>query len=208
MKSNNRFQRRDMLKLITAFPGAAAVAMSPFATQVARAIPPQAVSSSDSTGYAPKVFDPHEWKTVYVLCDLIIPADRQSGSAGQSGVPEFMDDWLDFVRGELLTQIRGGLAWLDMESVRLFSHDFVDCDTAQQTRLLDRIAFPKKATPKNSGAVEFFNHFRDLVVTGFFTSAPGIRDLPYLGNEPRAEWNGCPSGVLSKLGLSKGSSET
>ena len=182
--------------------------MSPFATQVAKAIPPQTVSSSDSTVTAPKVFDPHEWETVYVLCDLTIPADQRSGGAGQSGVPEFIDDWLDFVRGELLTEIRGGLAWLDVESVRLFNHDFVDCDSTQQSQLLNRIAYPEKASPEDSGAVAFFNHFRDLVVAGFFTSEAGIRDLPYLGNEPRAEWDGCPPAVLSKLGLSKDPSKT
>jgi Gluconate 2-dehydrogenase subunit 3 len=203
MKPNNRFQRREILKLMTAFPGAAAVAMSPFATRLAKAIPAPAASEGIPAVYKPKVLDAHEWNTVRVLCDLIIPADQRSGSAGQCGVPEFIDDWLDFTRGGLLTQIRGGLAWLDMESHRSFGRDFVDCDSAQQGKLLDRIAYPEKASPEDSGAVAFFNHFRDLVVAGFFTSEAGIRDLPYLGNEPQAEWDGCPSEVLARLGLSK-----
>jgi Gluconate 2-dehydrogenase subunit 3 len=209
MRKDNKtgLKRRDLLKLMTAFPGAAAVAMSPFATEVAKAVPGPNASAGDSAVYQPKVFDSHEWNAVHVLCDLIIPADQRSGSAGQSGVPEFIDDWLDFERGDLLTQIRGGLAWLDMESARLFNHDFVDCDSAQQSQLLDRIAYPKKAAPQDSGAVVFFNHLRDLVVAGFFTSEAGIRNLPYLGNEPRAEWDGCPTAVLTKLGLAKDSSK-
>ena len=42
------------------------------------------------------MFNDHQWRTVQVLCDLIIPADEHSGSATAAGVPEFVDDWLDF----------------------------------------------------------------------------------------------------------------
>jgi hypothetical protein len=45
------------------------------------------------------------------------------------------------------------------------------------------------------------NHFGDLLVSGFFTSESGIKDLPYLGNEPQSDWQGCPTPVLAKLGL-------
>ena len=56
-----------------------------------------------------------------MLCDLILPADERSVSASRAGVPEFIDDWLDFRKREdgndvLATQILGGLSWLDQES--------------------------------------------------------------------------------------------
>jgi hypothetical protein len=42
---------------------------------------------------------------VRVLCDLIVPADERSGSATQAGVPEFIDDWLDFRKQKTATTI-------------------------------------------------------------------------------------------------------
>ena len=122
-------------------------------------------------------------------------------SATTAGVPEFIDDWLDLQRGDLLSSIRGGLAWLDIECYRLCGTDFIASTRGRQEQILDRIAYPKKAAPEDANAVAFFNHFRDLVVSGFFTSEFGIKDLPYLGNEPLSEWQGCPAPVLAKLGL-------
>ncbi len=200
MNTKLQFKRREILKLMSAVPGAAALS---FAPAVVQALPPQLPSLSGVEPFEPKMLNPHEWKTVRALCEIIIPADQNSGSAVQARVPEFIDDWLNFEGGELATQIRGGLAWLDRESGRLFASDFVDCSSAQQIQLLDRIAYPKKAAPEDAGAVAFFNRVRDLVVAGFFTSEAGIRDLPYLGNEPRSEWNGCPPEALTKLGISK-----
>ena len=45
----------------------------------------------------------------------------------------------------------------------------------------------------------FFNKFRDLTVSGFFSSKMGIADLPYLGNRPVAEWKGCDPAVWAKI---------
>lgn len=196
MSWKNHFRRRDILKLMATVP--AAIVSAPPAAEAAS---PQLPTGAGAVEFVPKALNPHEWKTVRALCEIILPADQSSGSAVQAGVPEFIDDMLDFEGGELATQIHGGLAWLDFEAGRLFGNSFVDCSTAQQNQLLDRIAYPEKAVPEDAGAVAFFNHLRDLVVSGFFTSEAGIRDLPYLGNEPRVEWNGCPPATLVKLGL-------
>ncbi len=196
-----RFERRDILKLMTTMPAAALVSLSPLASQVAQAAPQQSAAEGRSAAYQPKVFNPHEWRTIRILSDLIIPADDRSGSATEAGVPEFIDDWLNLKQGNLLDEIRGGLTWLDMESNRAFKYDFADCSTARQRQILDRIAYPQKAVPEDASAVPFFNTLRDLVVSGFFTSRMGVRDLPYVGNEPQQAWNGCPGPVLAKLGL-------
>lgn len=194
-------RRRNLLKLMTTLPAGAFVSLGPRAWGAASGIGRASASPEDSGAHQPRVFTPHEWKTVQVLSDLIIPTDEVSGSATAAGVPEFIDDWLNFKRGNLLDEIRGGLTWLDIECHRAFSHDFADCTDAQQKQILDRIAYPEKAAPEDASAVVFFNHFRDLVVSGFFTSEMGIRDLPYLGNEPQSKWDGCPKEVLAHLGL-------
>jgi hypothetical protein len=198
-----RFERRDILRLMTGVP-ATLISVGPFTPVVANATSQQPAHKDGQAAYQPKVFNPHEWRTLRILTDLIIPADQRSGSANQAGVPEFIDDWLNIKGGNLLDEIRGGLTWLDMESNRMFQYDFADCPAAGQKQILDRIAYPAKASPEDLGAVSFFNKLRDLVVSGFFTSQIGVRDLPYLGNEPLDEWKGCPAQVLSKLGIDNG----
>lgn len=198
-----RFERRDILKLMTTMPAAALVSVVPFASAVAQAAPQESAQEAKGAAH-PRALSDHEWKMIRILSDMIIPADERSGSATQAGVPEFIDGWLDLKRGTLFDQIRGGLTWLDMQCNRSFNHDFADCSTARRKQILDRIAYPEKAAPEDASAVAFFNTLRDLVVSGFFTSQAGIRDLPYVGNEPQEKWNGCPAPVLAQLGVGGG----
>jgi hypothetical protein len=181
--------RRAILQVIVSAPALAAATATEASAQ-SEAKPP----------YRRKVFDAHQWHTVEVLCDLILPADDRSVSATKAGVPEFMDDWLDFRKREdgddmLASQILGGLAWLDRESNRKFGKDFAAAAPAEQKQLLNRIAWPEKAAPEDHRWVTFFNRFRDLTVSGFFSSEAGIADLPYLGNKAVAEWKGCDPAV-------------
>ena len=61
------------------------------------------------TPFAPAFFTPHEWETVRVLADLVIPKDERSGSATDAGVPEYMD-FMMTDRPDGQTPMRGGLA--------------------------------------------------------------------------------------------------
>jgi len=144
-----------------------------------------------SVGQSVGFFTPTELQTVRVLSDLIVPRDDHSGSATDAGVPEF----LDFVLTEWpehQTPIRGGLAWLDRESMRRAGKPFREISGPEQTALLDEIAYPARARPGMKAGVEFFNHFRDLVLSGFYSSKEGVKDLGYMGNTFVAEWKGCP----------------
>ncbi|HUY12512.1 MAG TPA: gluconate 2-dehydrogenase subunit 3 family protein [Terriglobia bacterium] len=193
-------KRRDMLKVMTGVP-AAFVPLASLGAVAAYAHPATPAEPSPAA-FQPKTLDPHEWQTVRILSDWIIPADDRSGSATQAGVPEFIDEWLTFKGGNLLAEVRGGLTWIDMECNRLFQHDFTACSAAQQKQILDRIAYPGKAAPGDVNAAAAFSHLRDLVVSGFFSSKMGVGDLPYLGNKMLAEWDGCPENVLERLGVS------
>jgi hypothetical protein len=141
---------------------------------------------------------------VRVLVDYIIPRDERSGSATDAKVPEFMDFLLADSEASPASRVamRGGLAWLDEESRRRFNKAFVDSSDAQRRQVLDDIAWPAKARPEMSHGVAFFNHFRDLTASGFFSSAMGWKDLQYLGNVAIPEWKGCPPEALAKLGVS------
>jgi len=150
--------------------------------------------------FAPAFFTPHEWDTVRVLADLVIPRDERSGSATEAGVPEYMDFMLND-RPDGQTPMRGGLMWLDNESQERFGKTFVAATPQQQTAILDDIAWPKKAKPEMSQGVAFFNLFRDMTASGFFTSKMGVTDLDYRGNVFNMDWNGCPPEALQKLGV-------
>jgi gluconate 2-dehydrogenase gamma chain len=200
--TDRQLKRRDMLKILGAVPGAALATSAPLGT-AAQALHEPSVAPATSTAYHPKVFNSHEWNTIRVLCDLMIPADQHNDGGIEAGVPQFIDDWLNFKGGDLAAQIQGGLTWLGLESNRLFQRDFADATAAEQKQILDRIAYPQKAAAADASAVAFFNRLRDLVVSGYYTSRVGFKALPYLGNEPESEWNGCPAPVLAKLGLDK-----
>jgi gluconate 2-dehydrogenase gamma chain len=99
------------------------------------------------------------------------------------------------------TAMRGGLAWLDRECVTRYEKTFRACTPAERTAVLDDISWPHKARPEVSHGVAFFNAFRDLTASGFWTSRIGIKDIEYLGNVYVPEWTGCPEAVLKKLGV-------
>ena len=154
-----------------------------------------------SQDYTPKNFTAHEYDTVRVLVDLIIPRDEKSGSATDAGVPQFMDFMLGD-RPQMQTPMKGGLAWLDAECEHRFGKTFVDCAPEQQTAVLDDIAWPAKAPKDVSQGVAFFNRFRDLTCSGYYSSKMGVADLQYIGNVYNPGYDGCPPAQLKKLGVS------
>lgn len=162
-----------------------------------------AESVSSGTAYAPKFFTAHEWKTVRVLVDMVIPRDERSGSATEAGVPEFMD-FMMTDRPSNQLPMRGGLAWLDAECRKRWKKSFVACSAGERTALVDDIAWPDKAAAELSQGVAFFNRFRDLTASGFFSSKMGVADLRYKGNTVVPVWKGCPDEALAKLGVSYG----
>lgn len=193
--------RRTILQSITAAPLAAAMAWTEAeAQQAAHQAHAAATVAKTTAAFRPKFFTRHEYATVRLLVDLIIPKDERSGSATDAGVPEFMDFMMNDQPARQ-TAMRGGLAWLDRECVNRFDKDFLTSTPAQRTEVLDAISWPGKARPDHAHGVAFFNSFRDLTASGFFTSKMGIDDLQYMGNRFVAEWTGCPPEVLKKLGV-------
>ncbi len=200
--------RREMLKRTSALP-LAGLALSPAALQSAHEhVARQKATTAARGPYKPSFFNPHEWATVRLLADAVIPADGRSKGAAEAGVPEFIDFVLTDPlsdpkeREALQTQVRGGLVWLDRECAGRFGKAFVDGTEDERNAVLDQVAWPEKAAAAGLEAgAAFFTTFRELVASGFWTSRIGIEDLQYRGNTYVAEWTGCPPEVLSRLGL-------
>ena len=193
--------RRAMLQLLGSAPVVAGLTWSEAeAAQAAQAAKSTQAAKRTGAAYKPKFFNAHEWATINVLVDIIIPKDERSGSATEAGVPVFMDFLLDD-QPTRQTAMRGGLAWIDLECQDRYDKRFLDCTTEQRTAVLDDIAWPQKAKPEFAHGVAFFNSFRDLTASGFWSSKMGVEDLQYIGNVMVAEWKGCPPDALKKLGL-------
>jgi len=194
--------RRSILQMLALAPTAAAFTWTEAEAQQAHQHAAAATATAQATkaAFKPKFFTAHEYATVRMLVDLVIPKDERSGSATEAGVPEFMDFIMGDESGRQLA-MRGGLAWLDRECVTRFDKMFVNCTAAERTQVLDDIAWPQTAKPELSHGVAFFNSFRDLTASGFWTTRMGIKDLGYTGNVYVPEWKGCPDEVMKKLGL-------
>jgi gluconate 2-dehydrogenase subunit 3-like protein len=193
--------RRAMLQLLGSAPVVAGLTWTDAeAAQAAKSVQTARRASAGGAAFKPTFFNPHEWATVKVLVDIIIPRDERSGAATDAGVPEFMD----FIMGDQpnrQTAMRGGLAWIDLECQDRYDKRFLECTADERTAVLDDIAWPQKAKPEFAHGVAFFNSFRDLTASGFWSSKMGVEDLHYIGNVMVAEWKGCPPDALKKLGL-------
>jgi len=185
--------RRDVLK---------SLAMGAAATSVLRTIPAQAAEyahhmvaaeKAATKVYAPKFFAAHEYKTLQILCQTIIPADADSGGAIEAGAPEFID-LLTSENTEYQVTLGGGLMWLDGTCSDRYGKVYLDCTPQQQKEILDQIAYRNNAMTdaRLSQGVEFFSFLRNMTSDGFFTSEIGIKYLGYQGSAFLKEFPGCP----------------
>jgi Gluconate 2-dehydrogenase subunit 3 len=134
-----------------------------------------------------KIFNAHQNATVIALAELILPQTDTAG-AKAARVNEFIDkivaDWFsDEERRLFLT----GLANVDDQTEELFGKDFVAASAIQQAEILkglgDEMAQEASAliaAPRGyrGSAPEpdnnFYFMFRDLTLTGYFTSEVGF----------------------------------
>lgn len=193
--------RRDAVQLLAALPIAAFLSWPTAEQEKARRFVDGALrATADGTPFAPKFFTPAEFRTARLLADMIIPRDERSGNASDAGVPEFMDFvMIDRPAGQ--KWMRPGLAWIDAQSNARFGKPFADVTESQRDAILNDIAWPARASASMADGVTFFNRFRDLTASGFWSSQVGVKDLKYIGSTFAPDWNGCPPAALKKLGV-------
>jgi len=194
--------RREAVQLLSVLPIAAALGLSRVDHEKAWRFVDDARSLADEgIAFAPKFFTPAEFRTVGILADMIIPRDERSGSATDAGVPEFMD-FIMTDRPNNQKWMRSGLAWIDAQSTTRLGKPFADLTVSQREQILNDIAWPARAPATMADGVTFFNRFRDLTSSGFWSSRMGVKDLRYIGSTFNPNWNGCPPEALAKLGVS------
>jgi hypothetical protein len=131
--------------------------------------------------YKPKALTQHEFETLRKLSEIIVPGATKGNTA------EFVDV-LANQNPEMLAIFSGGLAWIDNAMKRSNNVTFLAATPAQQTALLDQIAYRKNETPELAAGIRFFVWARRMAVDGFYTSAAGIKEIGYMGNKGMKEF--------------------
>ena len=187
--------RRDVLKnLAIGAAGGTVMQVIPVeAAALAHQMVHKEKAATPGGNYAPKYFSAHQYATLLLLCDTIIPKDEKSGGAVEAGAPEFID-LLTSENTDYQLDFGGGLMWLDNFCLDRFEKTFLDATPEQRKEVLDLIAYRKNALadPSLSQGVAFFVRLRDMTCDGFYSSKIGIADLEYIGNTALAVWPGCP----------------
>ena len=176
----NRLSRREVLSQVAAaFAGAAAIDQllardtHAFVQQIA--------------GRGPMALSAQEFRTLERLVDLIIPVENGNPGALGAGVPMWIDALIR-VNATLSMRYTNGLAWLDTTMKTRGAADFASATPAQQTALLDLIAFKKNTTTELAPGIEFFPLVRRMTVDGFYTSDIGIREIIPGGRPPLGQF--------------------
>ena len=170
--------RRELLRNIALSIGAA-----PLSMEAAQHVHNMAADDKAATAgvYKPKAFTDHEYLTLQKLADYIVPADEHSPSGSQAGAPAFID-LLSSQNAELAGIYTGGMAWIDRQMETRYKGNFLNAKPAEQTALLDLIAYKKNDSPELGPGISFFTWVRKMVVDAFYTSPAGVKDLGYMGN--------------------------
>lgn len=154
----------------------------------AMAVPMAAQHEGHGTAPAPAAskhavfLAPHEFATLRILCDLILPADETSPAASAAGAPEYIDL---LCRGNVkIARIyHGGLAWLDATCTKLHGAPFREAAEPQRIAIVEKIAYREKTPPEWKAGARFFDWVRRMTLDGYYTSPAGYKDVGYQGGK-------------------------
>jgi hypothetical protein len=168
--------RRGLLQQI-----AAAALAGSLSAEAADHVHQAAAQQTVNGVYRPKALTEHEFATLGALCELIVPGASKGRAA------EFID-LLSSRNAELAAIYTGGLAWLDHAMKNAVNATFLDARPADQTALLDKIAYRHNTAPALAPGIQFFDWARRMTVDAYYTSAAGIQQIGYLGNKGAGEF--------------------
>jgi hypothetical protein len=170
--------RRELFRIIggsLVLTAAGSGVLSPALAQHVHAEVAAVKSLSAGPNYIPKKFTRHNFLTLKTLGDIIIPGASDAGAA------EFID-FLSSHNDELAAIFNGGFGWLDNYMQKTYGADFLSASAAQQTEVLDKLAYEKNRTPETAPGLHFWTWTRNMVVDAYYTSPAGVKDIGYMGN--------------------------
>ena len=97
--------------------------------------------------------------------------------------------------------LRKGLIVINQLFIKNFNKDLLECSDDEIKIIFDKISYQDNVSEELSEAASFFATYRSMIVTGWFTSEVGMKDLGYKGNIPNV-WDGVPEEVLKDHSVS------
>lgn len=188
-----------------AVPGLAEASDHPVHKHVA-AVAEQArtpgAAARPGTAYKPTTFDAHQFATVVILSELIVPGAKASGS------PEFLDKLLTVESAETRRRFISALGAFEGAALKSKQKPFKDLAPADQIALLteastgqpsrqpvywkkgDPIPVPEPP-PGPTTLRDHFDHIKGWVAGIYFASEPGLKELGYTGNVFHEKYPDC-----------------
>lgn len=152
------------------YPVLIAAAFSQFT--VVFAAPPQVAAKKAKT-YRPKIFKPHEFKTLKLLTETILRDDEMPG-VREAKANEFIDFQITY-DPEIQDRFREGLLWLDRHSRRLHGKNFIALKPAQRKDIIQCLETKALHRPGEEEGREFYELVRRYTYMGFYASEEALR---------------------------------
>jgi hypothetical protein len=172
--------RRDLLQILAA---------SPFAARFASGQHGHEAAPLDLQNYKPRVLKPDEYAFLIAFCDVLIPADTESGGAVQAGVPYFVDTILFHSDEPIRRRWQNGF-----EKTRAFVSERFGADLAALSERPREQAIEELLRNEVSPVSEqdhFIKRLKQSIIDGYFVSQVGFDHLHYTGNKAIGEFAGC-----------------
>lgn len=189
--AGQNFDRREILRILSL---ASVASQFPGFERWAFACPQhpeEGLVRAPGQAFRPQFFTPPEYRNVEILADLIIPTDETPG-AKEAGVSEFID-FMVHSDPALQHRFRYGLGWIDGHTRYLYKKSFGDLTRAEQTELLEHLAYKDKHREAEEDGRAFFELMREYTAMGFYTSRVGLQEIDYPGLKMFYEkMPGCP----------------
>ena len=152
-----------------------------------------------------KFFSDTELSTIEKIANIIIPPNEY-GSIKDAGVVELFEiiakDFSTPAHNQYGEKVlRRGLIVFESICNSRFGKSILECSDEQIKSIFDDIAFSDNKDEDLQEAIRLFAVYRGMVLTGYFTSEIGIKDLGYKGNTPNV-WDGVPEEILKDYSVS------
>lgn len=152
--------------------------------------------------YTPVTFDAHQFATVVLLSELIVPGAKASGT------PEFLDKLLAVESADTRRRFITALGAMEGAALKAHRKPFKDLAQGEQTALLTEAANgqPSRAPvywkkgdpipapeppPAPATLRDHFDHVKGWVSGIYFASEAGMKELGYTGNVFHEKYPGC-----------------
>jgi gluconate 2-dehydrogenase gamma chain len=161
------------------------------------------------TPAAPRTLDQHQYATVKIMAEMIIPKTDTPG-ATDIGAADFIDllltEWYD---GSARDRFLSGLSDVDRRAQSLFGKNMIDCSAAQQAEILRALGEEMAERTTREQAQEapiepelteaFYPMLRRLTLTAYYTSEAGATEELHFEIVP-GRYDGCAEEQSGKEG--------